>query len=105
MTRFAIVRDIPPGEAKLRRHCEAIKRNKVMMANIFLYLAEDPPNASAAAEAFNELSHKDQVAIWSVSTTAGGIWETWERDALKYGDLDATNSWATFAARTNRSQF
>lgn len=80
---------------RLKRHCEAIRRNKDILAEVFNFLSEDPPNASAAKEAFDEIeSHDDQTAIWSLSTTAGGIWERWERDALKYGELtDAYSIW------------
>ena len=104
MTRFAIVREVPYGEAKLRRHLAAMCRNKPVMAAIFRFLTEDPPNASAASEALEELPHSEQIAIWSVSTKDGGIWETWERDALKHGDLNATNSYSVWAARNNRCQ-
>lgn len=86
--------------ARLLRHCNAIRRNKDVLAAVFAFLNESPPNASAAREAFHEMTNDDQIAIWSVSTTDGGIWETWERDALKYGDLDVTGSWNTWSART-----
>lgn len=67
------------------------------MGHIFLCLSEEPPNASAAREALEELDHDDQVAVWSCSTSDGGVWETWERDALKYGEL--TDSYHTWAMR------
>jgi hypothetical protein len=87
-------------ENKLQKHCEAIRRNKDILGHVFLFLSEQPPNASAAKEAFEELPWEDQIAIWSVSTTAGGIWETWERDAIKYGRLDATNAYAVWERRS-----
>jgi hypothetical protein len=101
MQRFITAQELSPGEAKLRRHCEAIRRNKDVLASIFTFLNEDPPNASAAQECLEELSQEDQIALWSVSPTAGGVWHTWERDALKYGDLYITNSWSVYAARNN----
>lgn len=84
---------------KLARHCEAIRKNKDILADVFLHLACDPPNASAARESFGELSQNDQTAIWSVSTSAGGIWERWERDAIKYGDIDTTNAYDVWKRR------
>ena len=81
---------------KLKRHLEAIRRNKDILAHVFMFLSERPPNASAAKEAFGEMSHADQTAIWSVSTNNGGIWETWERDAIKYGDLEITRSYGVW---------
>jgi len=86
-------------ESKLRDHLLAIRRNKDILAHVFMFLSEEPPNASAAQEAFEEISWDDQIPIWSVSPTAGGIWESWERDALKYGRLDATNSYAVHQRR------
>jgi hypothetical protein len=85
--------------SKLQQHVDALRRNKLTIGHIFLFLSEDPPNASAAREALGELSEKDQIAIWSISTKDGGVWETWERDALKYGDLELTGSWWTWCAR------
>ena len=52
------------------------------------YMGE--PLASAAKELLDEIKGDDQTAIWSCSTKDGGVWETWQRDALKYGRLDAT---------------
>ena len=81
--------DLTSHSSKLQRHVDAIRRNKHTMGHIFLFLCEDPPNASAAREALNELTQEDQIAIWSCSTKAGGVWEVWERHALKTGTLDA----------------
>lgn len=72
---------------RLKAHCLAVRRNKDILAHVFMFLSEDPPNASAAQEAFEEIDFDDKIAIWSVSPTAGGIWETWEREALKIGEL------------------
>ena len=57
------------------------------------------PNASAAKEALDELSYEDSTAIWSVSTTAGSVWKTWERAALKTGELDETGAWGVWNRR------
>ena len=84
---------------RLLSHTAAIKRNKDILWHVFKFLSECPPNASAAQEAFDELDWDSQTALWSLSTTAGGIWETWERDAIKYGRLDATNSYAVWERR------
>ncbi len=75
-------------DSKLLRLLEALRRNKDIIAHVFMHLSNYPPNASAAKECFDELSYEDQTAIWSVSTTAGGVWETWERHAIKFGNLD-----------------
>lgn len=95
MTEFANGhggRDAP--DFKLAKHCKAIRRNKDILWHVFRFLAEDPPNASAAQEAFEEMHEDDQIAIWSVSTKAGGIWERWEREAIKTGELgDAYAVW------------
>ena len=87
--------------SKLQRHVDAIRRNKLTFAEIVLFLSEDPPNASAAREALEELDPQDRIDMWSVSTKAGGVWETWERDALKYGDLTTTGSYSTWCQRMN----
>ena len=87
-------------DSKLKRHLEAIRRNKDIVGHIFLFLSEDPPNASAAMEAFDELPHEDQTLIYSVSTRDGGVWETWERNAIFYGRLDETNAYAVWQRRS-----
>ena len=69
-----------------------------------MHLSNHPPNASAAKEAFDELSYEDQTAIYSVSTKAGGVWERWERDAIFYGRLDATDAYAVWERRSVNSQ-
>lgn len=86
-------------ESKLRRHNKAIRENKLSVAHMILFLEEDPPNASAAKECLDELGYEG-IDIWSCSTTAGGIWERWERDALKYGEL--TDAYRIWCARNNR---
>jgi len=85
----------------LSSHTAAIRRNKDILWHVFKFLSEHPPNASAAKEAFDELDWDSQTAIWSVSTKAGGIWETWERSAIKYGRLDADNSYAIWNKQRN----
>lgn len=90
------------SDFKLREQLKAISRNKDILGHVFLFLSEEPPNASAAQEAFEEISPDDQIKLWSVSPTAGGIWESWERDALKYGRLDATPTYETWCRKNNR---
>jgi len=87
-------------DSKLRRHCEAIRQNQDIVGAIFEAFSQFPPNASAAKERFDELSHDDQTPIYSVSPRDGGIWETWQRDAIKFGRLDATNSYAVWERRS-----
>ena len=70
---------------RLKAHCLAIRRNKDILAAVFGFLTERPPNASAAQEAFEEMDFQDKIDIWSVSPTAGGIWTTEERRILKTG--------------------
>ena len=89
------------GVVRRAQHLAAIRRNQVSVAEMILFLAEDPPNASAAKEALDELDFESQRGIWSCSTKDGGMWETWQRDALKYGDLETTNSWNVWKARNN----
>ncbi len=85
---------------KLLGHTKAIRKNQDIVGHIFLDLSEYPPNASRAMEAFDELGHDYQTPIFSVSTTIGGVWETWQRDAIRYGRLDATNSYAVWERRS-----
>jgi hypothetical protein len=82
---------------KLLRHLRAIRENQLVVAEIFLFLAEDPPNVEGAVEAFESLDKKDQIAIWSCSTRDGGVWERWQRDALKYREL--TDAWRIYCER------
>ena len=94
---------------RLLQHTKAIRENQVEVALMMLYLAgyeveiNDTgfPRASAAREALNELDN-EAVPIWSCSTNAGGVWERWMRDALKYGDLEATSAWRIWCERTHR---
>lgn len=88
------------SDFKLKKLTDAIKRNKDILGHVFLFLSEEPPNASAAQEAFEEIHPDDQICLWSVSPTAGGIWERWERDALKHGRVDATNSYSVWLRRS-----
>jgi len=74
------------SEYKLRKHCEAIRNNKVSVAYMMLFLSEQPPNASAARECLDELGYEG-IDIWSCSTKAGGIWTTEERRMLKTGEV------------------
>ncbi len=92
--------ELTDGTSKILSHTAAVRRNKDILGHVFKFLSEHPPNASAAQEAFEELDWETQTSLWSVSTTAGGIWETWERDAIKYGRLDATNSYAVWERRS-----
>jgi L-arabinose isomerase len=100
MQAYVLRPELSPGEAKLRRHCEAIRRNKDVLIAVFEFLSTN--NASAAQESFEELSQEDQIAIWSVSTTSGGIWFPHEREMLKTGQLGP--AWDVYAARHNRLQ-
>ena len=93
-------------EARLKRHLFGLRKHQVSVALIVLalhgyavkldFLGE--PNASAAKELLDEL-REDATPIWSCSTKDGGFWETWQRDAMKYGDLTTTNSWNVHLAR------
>ena len=93
---------------RLRRHVLGLRNNQESVALIVLTLLgyevelhyTGKPNASAAKEMLDELDWDDSIAIWSQSTTAGGFWETWQRDAMKYGEL--TGSYDTWKARTNK---
>lgn len=86
-------------DLKLKKHLEAIRRNQVSVAHMILFLNEEPPNASAAKECLDELGYEG-IDIWACSTQAGGMWERWQRDALKYGEL--TDSYRIWCERYNR---
>ena len=90
------------GVVRRQVHLKAIRENQVSVANMIMFLAEDPPNASAAKECLDELDFDGQKGVWSCSTKDGGMWETWQRDALKYGDLTTTNSYSVWKARNGR---
>ena len=85
---------------RLRRHTRAVRDNPDVVHAILSFLLEDPPNASAAREVLGECDWDTQMDLWSCSPTAGGIWTTWQRDALKYGEL--RRSYDTWLARTGR---
>lgn len=91
------VGDIALG--RLRRHTAAVRDNPDLVHAILGFLLEDPPNASAAREILELSDQQLAIDLWSQSPTAGGIWQTWMRDALKYGRLDATNSYSVYRAR------
>lgn len=59
----------------------ANERNHDSLVAIREFLAED--NFDAAREAWNEVDHDDQRAIW-VATTKGGWFTTRERNQMKY---------------------
>ena len=94
---------------RLLQHTKGIRENQVSVALMMLYLAgyeveiKDTgfPRADAAREALNELNN-EAIPIWSCATNAGGVWERWQRDALKYGDLEATSAWRIWCERTHR---
>ena len=110
MGQFTKVTDGRDSARSLREHAEAIRSNQVEVALMMLYLAgyevelndTGRPRASAAKEVLDELGY-EAIPVWSCSTKAGGIWETWQRDALKHGDLDATPSWGTWCLRRARA--
>jgi hypothetical protein len=91
-------------EVRLAQHLTGLRNNQVQVALIVLalhgynvrldYVGE--PNASAAKEMLDELEG-DATPVWSCSTKAGGFWETWQRDAMKYGELG--KSWDVYQAR------
>lgn len=94
------MRQYAGGDNKLKRLTEAIRRNKDILAHVFAALTEEIPDASRAQECFEEMDHEDQTSIWGVSTSAGGIFERWERDALKHGCLDLTDAYEVWCRRS-----
>lgn len=104
MTTFTNKEDY--SEARLRRHLFGLRNNQVSVALIVLALHGyevrldriGEPNASLAKELLDELG-TESTAVWSCSTKDGGFWETWQRDAMKYGDLTTTNSWSVYKGR------
>ena len=79
---------------KLKEHLRAIRENQLEVAEIILLLSQTEPDAEGAKEVLESLDQKDQVGLWSCSTKDGGMWERWQRDALKYGELtDAYRVW------------
>ena len=89
-------------ESYLKRHTAAVRDNQITVLAILQFLFEEPPNASAAREALQECEQDVQTDLWSQSPKAGGIWQTWQRDALKYGDIDLTNSYNVHRQRTGQ---
>ena len=95
---------------KLLNHARAIRKNQISVALMFLYLAGyevelhymGMPNASAAKEILDELSYEG-IPIWSCSTTAGSVWETWQRHAIKTGELDEAGSWGVWNRRLQQA--
>lgn len=93
MSRFSEVTKAKDG--RLRQHTDAIRENQISVALMMLYLQgyeikleyTGTINASAALECLEELEFETQTAIWSCSTTAGGIWEPWQRACLKTGQV------------------
>ena len=91
-------------EVRLAQHLTGLRKNQVTVALIVLALHGYDvklnylglPNASAAKEMLDELEHEG-TPVWSCSTKAGGFWETWQRDAMKYGELG--RSWDVYQAR------
>ena len=91
-------------EARLGRHLFGLRNNQVPVSLIVLalhgYNVEleyiGKPNASLAKEILDELGD-DATPIWSCSTKDGGFWETWQRDAMKTGELG--RSWDVWKDR------
>jgi hypothetical protein len=86
----------------LRKHTEAIREHQISVALMFLYLQGyqvelhymGEPQVGAAQELLNEMDDEDHVSLWSMATSKGGVWETWQRDALKFGRLtDSYERW------------
>ena len=98
MSKFSKVTGV--RENALREHTEGIRKHQLEVALMILYLHgyevelndTGQPRASAAKEILNEL-HYSGIPIWSCSTKSGGIWETWQRQLLKTGDVDASPAW------------
>ena len=94
------------SESRLRRHLFGLRNNQISVALIVLALHGyhvkleriGEPNASAAKEMLDELG-EESTLVWSCSTKDGGFWETWQRDAMKYGNLTTTGSWDVYKAR------
>ena len=89
---------------RLRQHLFALRNNQVSVALIVLALHgydveleyTGKPNASAAYEALEELGDY-RTPIYSMSTKDGGFWETWQREAMKTGELG--KAWDAWQAR------
>lgn len=64
---------------------EAVEANHDSLTAIRGFLAED--NFDAAREAWNEISHEDQMAIWR-ATTKGGWFSPRERQQMKFWSND-----------------
>lgn len=79
---------------KLQGHLKAIRENQFEVAEIILLLSQEIPDAEGAREVLYGLDQQSQIGLWSCSTKQGGMWERWQRDALKYGELtDAYRIW------------
>lgn len=108
MSRFA--QPAAKGSSRLEAHTRAIRENQISVALVFLYLQGyevellymGEPQLDKAKEVWDELPNETKTPLWSVSTTSGGIWETWERDALKYGSLSETSAWDRWNRRLQK---
>jgi hypothetical protein len=79
---------------KLKAHLKAIREYQLEVAEIILLLSQDIPDAEGAREVLSGLPEQAQIDLWSCSTKAGGMWERWQRDCLKYGEVtDAHRIW------------
>ncbi len=74
-------------ESRLKRHTAAVRANQFTVLAILQHLLADPPRASAALECLEECDRDMQIDLWSHSPSAGGIWTTWQREALHTGEL------------------
>jgi len=109
MTQFSDDPQVPhqrPSDYKLRKHCKAIRENKVPVAVIMLALEgwevdlhrgtvrrAGTPLAGFAKECLDEISSggteaekQAHIDIYSCSPTAGGVWSTSDRRMLKTGE-------------------
>ena len=94
--------------ARLEHQSEVIRRNQSTISAIFewfhyiekMALAEDPKQkeyCGFAHEAFEEMSNDDQIALYR-APSSGGIWETWQREVLKTGELGP--AWNAYVRRS-----
>ena len=84
---------------RLLRLTEAIRHNQETVAEILKDLSNIEwllthggtrdiidSLASCVLEAYEELSQDDQIALY-MAPSKGGIWETWQREVIKTGEI------------------
>ena len=96
-TRLSEVDNLKRENRRLKACLYAIRKNKDIFADVFIALTAHPPNPTRAQESYEEMGF-DFKCDGYLSTTSGGVFEVWERHAIKTGELGP--SYQVFLAKT-----